>query len=159
MAVLALQHGVRAHQRKSILVIADLLDRDLPALHRVAALAVRAELAAMNIRMAVRAMRAYVLESQIRVAFGARHLLVHASQRIAGLIVIEFGVRTDRLPAGVGVTALARDRQGTVRIGHLGLRTSDGRSSGFLRLLPGGSSQKGAQTQQCYYQQTTDSHP
>ena len=43
VAIFALQHGMRPNQREAVLVVADLLQRDLPAPHRVAALAVGSE--------------------------------------------------------------------------------------------------------------------
>lgn len=99
---------MRADEREAILVILDLLRRYLPALHAMTALAVRAKLPAMYVRVAIGAVGAYVLEFQVGVAFGAGHLLVHSPERVAGLIVIEFGIGADRLPARVSVAALAR---------------------------------------------------
>lgn len=86
----------------------------------------------MNVRMAVRALRADFLEIQIRMAVCAIHLRVHSAQRIAGLIVIELGVGANWFPTRVGVALLAWNRKGSVRIGHLGLRAARLR---FLRRL------------------------
>lgn len=53
-------------------------------------LAVRPELAAMDIRVAVSAMRADLLEYKVRMALSATNLFVHSPQGISSLIVIEF---------------------------------------------------------------------
>ena len=135
MAVIALQQRVRANQWKSVLMIANLLQRNLPTFHRVTALAVGAKLAAMNVGMAVGAILAHVLENQACMALGAGHLLVHAPQRIPGVIVIELRVRADRLPARIGVTLLARDSERAVRIGDFRLWTADAGPRISRRLL------------------------
>lgn len=121
MALIALHECVRAHQRESIVVVLDRLDIDLPALDRVAALAIRSELPPMNVCMTLRALCARLAEHQIRVALRTRNLRVHPTQRIAGLVVIELGVRPYRLPAYVGMTVLAWRGDWTMRIGHLRL--------------------------------------
>lgn len=77
MAVFTLQHGMRAHQREAILVIANILQRHLPSLYRVATLTVSTELAAMDIGVAIRAVCAYFFEDQVGMATSARNLLVH----------------------------------------------------------------------------------
>ena len=111
----ALQRGVRAHQRETILVILNLLHRDLPSLDAVALFATGAELSLMNVRVAIGTSAADVAEDQLCVARGARHLQVHATQRILRLVMIEFRDTADRLPAAEGVTVLARDVQWPVR--------------------------------------------
>lgn len=121
MAIFAREHRMRADERKAIQVIADVFVRDLPALHGMAVFAVCTELPAMNVCVAVRTVLAHVFEDQARVTFGAGHLLVHAAQRVACLIVIEFGVGTNGLPTRVGVTLLACSGDGSVRICDLGL--------------------------------------
>jgi len=78
----------------------------------------------MNICVAIRAMSAYVFEDKVRMALGTCHLLVHAAQRIAGVVMIEFRIRTDRFPTCVGVAFLALDGDGAVGIGYLGLGTA-----------------------------------
>jgi len=116
---------MRAHQRETILMIANLLERCLPTPHRVTALAVGSELPAMNVGVAIGAARAYVLERQAKVALGARHFCVHAAQRIAGLVMIELRIRANRFPTRVAVALHAGNRDWPVRVGNLGLRTSN----------------------------------
>jgi len=124
MAVVALQHRVRTDQWETILVVANLLQRNLPALHRVAALAVRSKLAAMNIRVAIRTIATHLFEDQAHVAFCAGDFGVHAAQRVARVIVIELRIGADRLPTRVGVAFLAGNRRSAVRIGDFRLGTS-----------------------------------
>jgi len=121
VAIFALYEGMRANQRESILVILNRLQRNLPAFHRVAVRAIGSELAAMYVGVALRALRTYVFENQVRVAFAAAHVLVHAAQGIPGEIVIELRISPDRLPAGVGMAICARNGKRAVGIGYLGL--------------------------------------
>src|ERR1035438_9238879 len=53
VALVALHQGVRPYQRKAVLVVANRILRDIPTLDRVATFALGAELAAMNIRVAI----------------------------------------------------------------------------------------------------------
>ena len=62
-------------------------------------LAIRAELPPVNIGMAVRAFRADIGEYKLRMALYALYFFVHPPQRIAGLIMAEFGNTSDGLPA------------------------------------------------------------
>lgn len=78
----------------------DGFDAVLPAIHGVTGVAFGAELAAMDVGMAVRALAAYVREDQLCVAQAALHLLVHAPQRELGLtIVVELGNSANWSPA------------------------------------------------------------
>lgn len=112
----ALDTGMRSKERKPIFVRADRLHLDVPAEHGVTLLAIGAELPPMNISVAIRTLRAYIAEYRFGVAIDASHLGVHAAQRIAGLVVIKFRNRPDRLPARKGVAILAGDRDGAMRI-------------------------------------------
>lgn len=113
-------------------MIANRLRGDQPALYRMAVLAVGAELTAMNVRMAIRAVLTYVLEDEACMALGACNLAMHAAQRVAGLIVIEFWVGANRLPACVGMAVLARYCNRSVRIGDLCLRSANLRPCLFV---------------------------
>lgn len=135
MAFLALHQSVRANQWEAILVVANRIQRDLPSFYGVATLAVGSELAAMNIRMAIGAAGAYVLEDQTRMALHASDLLVHAAKRITGLVVVELRIRSDRLPACIGVAVLAGNGNRTVRICDLSLRLTRRRAQLIHRLL------------------------
>ena len=70
---------VRTNQGEAIQVLIDLLDGNIPALYRVALLAVGAHLALVDICMAGRALRAYIRKDWLGVALSARHALVHAA--------------------------------------------------------------------------------
>jgi len=99
VALLALHQLMRAHQRETVLVILNSLQRDLPPFHRMATGAIGAELAAMDIGVAIGALGTDVLEDQIRVALNASHFLVHAAEGISGQIVVELGIGSYGLPA------------------------------------------------------------
>ncbi len=115
MAAVALQQGMRSHQRKAVEMLLDVLHRDPPPFHVVAVFAVRSKLAAVNIGMAVRAFRAGIAENQVGVTLAAGDCFVHAAQGKLRLIVIKFRNITDRLPSGEGVAVLAGEIQIAVR--------------------------------------------
>lgn len=68
MALVALHQGVRSHQREAVLMIANRVQRDIPAFDRVATLAVGAELPSMNICMAIGTTGADIFEDHAGVA-------------------------------------------------------------------------------------------
>lgn len=86
----------------------------------MAAFAVGAELATMDIGVTVGAMRADVAEDKRGVALRAGNLLMHAAQRIASVIVVELGNGADRFPTRVCVAVLAGQVHRPVRVGYLG---------------------------------------
>lgn len=114
MAGGAIERRVRAHQRKTVLVLFDLLNRDLPPLHRVALLTRCSELPLVDIGMAIRAFLTNIGKDGFGMALRAGHAGVHAAQREPRLIVVEFRYSSDRLPATDGVAVLASDTQWTV---------------------------------------------
>lgn len=135
MAVVALQHGMRANKREAILVIANLLQRNLPALHRVATFTIGAKLPTMDVGMAICTAAADLLKDQAHVAFGAGDFRVHPAQWVARLIVIELRVGADGFPACVCVTLLAWNRECSMWVRDFCLRTSDTRPRAIRRLL------------------------
>jgi len=120
MALVADHRCVSPEQGKPVVVVLNRGDLDVPALHRVALLAVGSELAPVEIRMAFRALGRCFRKDQIHVAAGAGNTLVHTTQRKTGLrIVIEFHHFANRSPRSRGVTALARQAKVPVRIRDL----------------------------------------
>lgn len=107
-------------------MVPNCIQRYIPALDGVAALTVGAELAAVNIRMAVGALRAYILKDEAGVALGAGYLLMHAAQWISRFVVIEFRVRPDGLPTGVSMAILAGNRDWSMGIGDFRQRGAGG---------------------------------
>ena len=95
-------------------MLLNLPNGDLPATDRVALLAVRSQLALVNVGMTILTTLSNVGENQPNVTFSAAHGLVHAAQGIFGQIVIEFGNSADGFPCGRCVTVLARNAQVTV---------------------------------------------
>ena len=109
MASITSHGGVGSDQRKTILVLLDVLDGNLPALDRVAIRAVGSQLPAMDVGMAIGAGMAYVSKHHLGVTLRAgADRGMHATERIPGFVMVEIRHRPDRLPAGVGVARLAR---------------------------------------------------
>jgi hypothetical protein len=79
MAFIALHHGVRAEQREAIEVLLNRLDGNLPARYGVALRAIRAKLAAMEVRVAVGAVLADIRKYRLHVAARAGNFLMHAA--------------------------------------------------------------------------------
>jgi len=102
---------VSARQREAIVVLLNLLDRYPPSSDAVALLAVCAQLAFMNIGVAVLAAVAHVVEHRLYMALRAGHILVQAAQRVTGLVVIKLGNGANWLPALSGMTVLAGNIQ------------------------------------------------
>jgi hypothetical protein len=115
MALFALHNSVLAEEWKSIEVLLNRVHRNLPAQHRVALRAVAAELGAVDVRMAIRAVLANVGENRLGVATCAGHFFVHSSKRVSRGVVIKFRDGADRGPGGGGVAIFAGDIQWTVR--------------------------------------------
>jgi len=136
MALFAISQRMGADQRKTVLMIANRIQRNLPSLYRVALLTGCPELAAVNVSVAIRALLADVGEHKIRVARRTGQLLMHSAQGILRVIVIELRNRADRLPTRTGVTCLTRHRERAMRIGNFGTRSGGSRASVVNRLLP-----------------------
>ena len=115
VAGIAIDGGVSAGQWEAIVVLLNFLNRYCPSAHAVALLAIRTELAFMNIGVAVLAARTHIAEHRLHVALRASHVLVKAAQRVMGAVVIKFGNGADRLPALRSVTVLAGNVQIAMR--------------------------------------------
>ena len=141
VTIVALQCGVCPDQRKPVLMVLDLADADPPTLHRMALIASRAKLPAVNVGVAIRALHPDVRKNQIRVALPAADFLVHTPQRILRLVVIKLGHVADRFPARKRVAVLTRDGEVTVRTarGHrrAGVLRPQGWGRTGLSCLPG----------------------
>jgi hypothetical protein len=121
MAGITLQGGVRTDQGEPVLVVLYGLDGNIPALDRVALLAIRTHLALVDVGVAIGASGAYIGKDRLGVALRASHVLVHATQRITGLIMIELRDSPDRFPANRCVAVLARNVQIPVRTSRLSI--------------------------------------
>ncbi len=73
MARIAIYGCMGSGQRKTIIVLLDLLDRNLPSAHGVTLLAIRSELALVYVGMAVLTTLPHVRKDRLRVALHARH--------------------------------------------------------------------------------------
>ena len=88
-------------------MILHLLRGNVPTLNGVALRAVRPELAAMDVCVAIGAIFADIGENGFCVAESAGHFFMHASEWVCGFIVIEFRYGTNGPPAGCGVAIFA----------------------------------------------------
>ena len=111
-----------AKQRESIVVLLDLLDPHIPALHVVALFATGSELALMNIGVTVGTLPAHISEHGLGVALRACNALVHPTQGEASRVVIKLGNRSNGLPALKRVAVLAGNAERTVWASRRGLR-------------------------------------
>lgn len=125
MAIFALRQRVRANQREAVLMVPNGLQGNLPSFDGVTTGAIGAELALVNVGVAIGALRADVLEHHAGMTLGASHFLMHGAQRVAGQIMIEIRIGSYGLPACTGVASSARNGNRTMRIGDLGLRRFD----------------------------------
>jgi len=132
MARIAVHRRVCPGQREPIVVLLHLLNRDLPAANGVALLAVRSQLALVNVGVAVLAAQPHVAEHRLHVTLCAGNGLMHASQRVASLIVIELRNGADGSPCICRVAVLTGNIQVPVRTvrAFVGLRLRASRNSG-----------------------------
>lgn len=125
MAIRALQSGVSSQKRKSVIVLLDLLRLNFPAADRVALGAIGSELAPMQVRMAIRAAGAGLLENEAGMALCAIDLSVHSAKRIRSAVVVKLGNAADWFPAGSCVAVFAGNTDSAVRVpSRPGLRPS-----------------------------------
>ena len=113
---------MRTDQREAIPVVLDSPRVYAPSLHRMAVLALRAELALVEICMAIRAAGAGFGKDFRYVARITRDILMHATKLEMGFrIVIEFEPRPQGRPTRSGVTVLTRKRKLPMRVRNIDL--------------------------------------
>jgi hypothetical protein len=101
---------------------ADHLRRCLPSTYRVAALAIRAKLAPVKIRVTIRAFHRSLGKNFRYVARITRNIFMHASQGKARLrCVTELRLRAQRSPTSLRMAILACDVERSMRVAN-GLR-------------------------------------
>jgi len=149
VALFAIEGRVCTDQREPVLVIPNLVNRRRPALHRVAAVALRAHAAAMNIGVTVAAVTPDVAENRLQVALRAGHGFVHAGQRIWCGVVIELRVLPNGPPTAEGVTVLAGDIE--LSVGTAGVAVASACRRALLLLWR--SEQRQAHRDCCCHQQ------
>jgi len=88
-------------------VLINLLHRHLPALYGVALFTICAELALVDIGVAVCALLADIREDRLHVTLRAGDILVHTAQRKSGLTMVEFRLVANWFPAIQRVAVLA----------------------------------------------------
>jgi hypothetical protein len=89
---------VRADEREAILMVTNSGYGNLPAFDGVTRLTIRAELAAMDVGMAIRTFLSHIRKNEFHMALGALHFFVHAAERVACRVVVEFRDAADGLP-------------------------------------------------------------
>jgi hypothetical protein len=109
VAGVAVYGRMSTDQRKSILMLIDVVNGNLPTIGVVAEVTLGAILAPMQIGVAVLALDGGVAEIEILVAIDALHFCVPATQRKLSSRMIEFEFGAQRLPALSAVTLLARN--------------------------------------------------
>ena len=110
VARVARYRGVRPQQREPVPVILCRSRVDPPSVHRVAVLALRAELPLVEIRMTIGALLPGLCKNFRHMARITRHIRVHAAQRIVCVgVVIKFRPRTERRPTRRRVAVLTRN--------------------------------------------------
>ena len=124
MAGIAVHSGVCSGQREAVIVLLDLLNRNLPAPNCVAGLAIGPQLPLMDVGVTVLAALSNIAKYRLYMALSAGDGLMHAAQRVARPVVVEFWNGSNRLPPACGMTVLARH-------GEVPVRTVS--SAGYLR--------------------------
>ena len=107
VAGVAVYGRMSTDQRKSILMLIDVVNGNLPTIGVVAEVTLGAILAPMQIGVAVLALDRGVAEIEILVAIDALHFCVPATQRELSLRMVEFEFGAQRPPALSVVTLLA----------------------------------------------------
>ena len=119
VAGIAVQRRVRSHQGEAVVVVLDRLYRNIPAVNAMTLLTARPHLAAMNIGVALGALRPHVGKNRLDMTLRAHNSLVHAAQGKLGLIVIELRNTADRFPAQRGMAIRAWQIQRSMRAARL----------------------------------------
>lgn len=123
VAIVAGEGGVRPHKRKTVFVTSNVLEKDLPAAHRVAPSAVRSELSLVNIGVTVGALRSDICENQTHMTPRTGDLRVQAAQGKMRFVVIELHHVSKGLPSCKRVAVLAWDVQSPMRTAGRGRLT------------------------------------
>lgn len=128
VARIAVHGGVRADQRKTILMLIDGMDGDLPATDPMTQVALCSIFPPVQVGMAILAVVSYLGEYQIDMTFPASYPHMHAPQGITRLAVIKLRFAADRFPLRGCMTSFTSDL-------HRTMRTPGGGSR--RRILPG----------------------
>ena len=132
MTGFAIQRRVCSHQGEAVLVLVDLLYRNLPSLHRMALIAGSAELPLVDIRMAIRSFLTHIGKNWTGMALRTSYAFVHAPQREPRLAMVKFRNGADRFPPAHRVAILTGNAQKPMWAAGIGiglrLRGHDARS-------------------------------
>jgi hypothetical protein len=116
VAGVTIHNRMRTDQRETVLMLIDVVNRNLPAIDAMAEIALGAVFSAMQVGVTILALPADIGEHGIDMAFLAEHLGMHAAQGICRLVVIELRILTDGHPCRWRMAILARRFQRAVRV-------------------------------------------
>ena len=133
MTGVAIHGSVRTEQGKAVLVLVDIVDRNLPARNSVAQVALSSVFPAVDVGVTILAGIADLGEDPLYVAFLAWHLRVPTTERITSLVVIKLGIATNGHPCICGVAVLTGQVQWTMRVPSGGGRGDLGRGQSGTR--------------------------
>ena len=119
VARVAIHGRMCAREREPVHVLVDLLNRNVPASHRMALFAVRAHLGFVNVRMALAALRSDVCEDGLGMALRAGNAFVHSAQRIFRGVVIELRNCSNGFPAAQRVAVLTGNAKASMRTSRI----------------------------------------
>src|SRR5215469_36063 len=111
VAGIAIHCRMRADQGKTILMLVDVVNRNLPAVGVVAECALSAVFPPMQIRVAVLALHRRIAENESLMAIGALYFCVPSAQRKLRVRMVELQLGTERFPALGRMTLLALNLQ------------------------------------------------
>ena len=111
----AIHYGVSANQRKTILVLVDVVNRHLPAVGVMAQFALGSVFSAMQVGVAILALVGRICEIQVGMAVAASHGRMPSAQWKAGPRMIELNLVLDDFPISSSVAVNARHVQHAVR--------------------------------------------
>jgi hypothetical protein len=110
---------MRADQRKAVVMVANGGNLDIPTLDTMAVLAIRPELAAVQVGVTLGAARRRFRKYQAHMATGAGYILMEAQQCELGLrVVVELGLPANGLPCRGRMAVLAGKIERAMRIGN-----------------------------------------
>lgn len=126
VARVAIDDGMRSGERKTVVMILNLLHRDLPSADAMALFAIGSQLPPVNVSVAILATLSHIGEDWFYVTAGTGDGLVQSAQWVACLVVIKFRNAANGFPGIRGVAVLAGHTQFAVRTVRSGRRLRPG---------------------------------
>jgi hypothetical protein len=108
---ITIHNRMRADQRKTILMLVDVMHRHCPSVEVVTQVALGTIFASMNVGVAVLALLAGICENRIDVALLTRNFRVETTQRKCRFTMVKFWLGTQWQPSLAGMAVLTRNLQ------------------------------------------------